>query len=100
MTVSDMNDNPPAFSRPVYTATVSEDIPVGTEVLRVTATDPDEGDNAALRYSLENATPPWAFGVDSTTGSVFTVARLDRETFDSYQLDVRAIDSGKQSESF
>ena len=66
-------------------------------MVRVSAADPDDGENGRVRYSIENATGGWpAFGIDAQTGSVFTVSRLDRETVDKYEFDVRATDSGNQ----
>lgn len=41
LTVTDSNDNQPRFDRRVYHVTVPEDVPVGTSVGRVNATDDD-----------------------------------------------------------
>jgi hypothetical protein len=43
ITVTDVNDNHPAFSKLSYAASVSELRAVGSEVLRVAASDRDEG---------------------------------------------------------
>ena len=75
--VTDMNDNRPVFSQYIYSTSLREDLPVGSEVLRVSATDSDTGLNAKVRYSIENATD-WSFGIDPDTGSIFSVAQLDR----------------------
>ncbi|NWJ11778.1 PCDG4 protein, partial [Crypturellus undulatus] len=42
----------PVFSQAVYTVRVREDVPVGSRLLAVNATDADEGTNAELTYSL------------------------------------------------
>ena len=54
--VLDANDNAPAFSQAVYTVRVPEDVPVGSTLLRVTATDPDDGINGDVKYSLRKVT--------------------------------------------
>ena len=49
------------------------------------------------RYSLKTADDPSLselFEVDSTTGEVVTLAKLDRETSDNYDLVVQATDEG------
>ncbi|KYO35841.1 hypothetical protein Y1Q_0008560 [Alligator mississippiensis] len=42
--VLDANDNAPVFSQPLYRVSVRENVPVGTTVATVKATDLDEGD--------------------------------------------------------
>lgn len=47
--VEDVNDNPPVFEHSgLYVAHVDENANDDTEVLRVTATDQDEGANAQI----------------------------------------------------
>ena len=41
MTVQDLNDTPPKFSRNLYTESVSEGITTGTKVATITVTDED-----------------------------------------------------------
>ncbi len=93
--VMDANDNEPSFSQSIYSASVKEDVPRGTEVLRVLATDLDEGDNAAISYAIENATHN-SFTIDKETGSIATTDLLDRELTDSYTFTVVAIDEAKR----
>ncbi|XP_037129929.1 neural-cadherin [Syngnathus acus] len=50
--VSDVNDHPPVFSQRVYTAQVTEDLEVNSEVLVVSATDVDQGENAVVTFSI------------------------------------------------
>ncbi|NXF94696.1 PCDGE protein, partial [Eubucco bourcierii] len=49
--VLDANDNAPVFSPAEYAIRVPEDVPVGSALLTVTATDPDEGTNGHVKYS-------------------------------------------------
>lgn len=48
--ITDVNDNAPAFSQPVYEISVEEDKEVGYVVITVTANDEDEGKNIDCCY--------------------------------------------------
>uniref|UniRef100_A0A674HCM6 Cadherin domain-containing protein n=1 Tax=Taeniopygia guttata TaxID=59729 RepID=A0A674HCM6_TAEGU len=52
VTVLDANDNAPVFSQAEYTVRVPEDVPVGSVLVTVTATDADEGQNGQVKYSV------------------------------------------------
>ncbi|XP_012583201.1 PREDICTED: protocadherin alpha-C1 isoform X2 [Condylura cristata] len=54
--VVDTNDNAPVFERTVYRTKVPETAPNGTVLFQVLASDPDEGSNGEIRYSLSNST--------------------------------------------
>ncbi|NXP80060.1 PCDGH protein, partial [Ramphastos sulfuratus] len=49
--VVDANDNAPVFSPAEYTVRVPEDVPVGSTLVTVTATDPDEALYGDVKYS-------------------------------------------------
>ncbi|NWI90083.1 PCDGH protein, partial [Pitta sordida] len=51
VTVLDANDNAPVFSQAEYTVRVPEDVPVGSTLVTVTATDADEGLNGHVTYT-------------------------------------------------
>ena len=51
--IADTNDNVPEFSDADYNFVVTENLPGGTSVGRVQATDNDNGTNAELVYSRE-----------------------------------------------
>uniref|UniRef100_A0A8C9MIB4 Cadherin 17 n=1 Tax=Serinus canaria TaxID=9135 RepID=A0A8C9MIB4_SERCA len=84
-------EEPPAFQKPVYKTEVSEDIPVNTLVMTVEAYDP-EGDS--VRYSLEGDVRKW-LRIDSATGQVYTASPLDRETEETYSVEVVASELSK-----
>lgn len=56
-TVVDTNDNVPVFEYSVYSTKVPETVPNGTVLFHVQASDPDEGSNGDVWYSLSNSTP-------------------------------------------
>ena len=62
---------PSGFSQSIYSASVREDVPTGSEVLRVLASDADDGRNADVRYSIRNASD-LSFTIGETTGSIIT----------------------------
>lgn len=70
-------------------------------VVRVHARDADEGQNAAVTYSLSAASTRAAhtrtFGVDGVTGEVFVSGAVDRETSDLIYLIVCATDGAAVS---
>ncbi|XP_036604443.1 LOW QUALITY PROTEIN: protocadherin alpha-C1 [Trichosurus vulpecula] len=79
VTVVDTNDNAPEFQRSVYRASVPETAPNGTVLIRVEASDPDEGTNGEVRYTFSNSTPAelrHQFRVHSHSGEVTVVAPL------------------------
>ncbi|KAK2524873.1 protocadherin gamma-a10 [Columba guinea] len=95
--VLDANDNAPVFSQAEYTVRVPEDVPVGSTLVTVTATDADEGLNGHVKYSLKKATDmiPEIFQLDVETGGIALVRSLDFEEGDSYELEVQARDGGE-----
>ncbi|NXG45777.1 PCDGA protein, partial [Psilopogon haemacephalus] len=90
--VLDANDNAPVFSPAEYTVRVPEDVPVGSTLLTVTATDADEGLNGHVKYSLKKRKE--IFNLDSETGVIMLVGNLDFEEGDYYELEVQAHDGG------
>lgn len=95
--ITDANDHAPEFLVDAYSADVLESAPVGAEVLKVTATDADRGDNAAVSYYLVDGLK--TFSLNETTGKLTLTAPLDRETKDSYHLSIEARDAGSPSRS-
>ncbi|XP_030429577.1 protocadherin gamma-A12-like [Gopherus evgoodei] len=97
--VLDANDNAPVFSQPVYKVSVLENVPVGSLLLTVNATDPDEAINSEVTYSLRKMKDKASqiFQVDSTTGEISTVGNLDYEEAVSYEMEVQAKDVGDLS---
>ncbi|XP_074012179.1 protocadherin gamma-A12-like [Numenius arquata] len=94
--VVDANDNAPAFSQAEYTVRVAEDVPVGSVLVTVTATDADDGINGDVKYSLKKATDlaTELFQLDPKTGAITLVRSLDFEDVESYELKVQARDGG------
>lgn len=50
--ITDVNDNPPLFDRQKYVDNVKQDTNIGTNILRVSASDEDADNNGAIIYNL------------------------------------------------
>ena len=97
--VLDANDNRPTFDRSSYDATVDEDLPTGSTVLRLHAADADDGANAVVLYHLSSASLASSgdvFAVDKISGDIVVVGNLDFEHLSVYQFEVCAVDSGPE----
>ncbi|XP_023096300.2 cadherin-23 isoform X4 [Felis catus] len=89
--IVDINDNNPIFDQPSYQEAVFEDVPVGTVILTVTATDADSGNFALLEYSLGDG--EGKFAINPATGDIYVLSSLDREKKDHYILTALAKDN-------
>ncbi|XP_072729113.1 protocadherin alpha-C2-like [Ciconia boyciana] len=98
--VVDTNDNPPAFDRSTYTVSLLENALPGTLVVKLNASDPDEGSNGDVIYSFGSYTPQKVrqlFSVDPHSGEVQVNGTLDYEEASSYEIYVQATDQGPVS---
>ncbi|CAL9687497.1 unnamed protein product [Knipowitschia caucasica] len=95
----DTNDNAPKFSAEYYIARIPENSPGGTNVVTVTATDPDSGPWGDVTYSLYGSGAD-LFLIQPTSGIIYTQAwaSLDAEVRSKYNFYVKAEDAeGKYS---
>ncbi|NWQ72692.1 PCDB4 protein, partial [Neopipo cinnamomea] len=94
--VLDVNDNAPVFTQEEYTGKVLENMPRGSVVLSVLATDPDAGVNGDISYQFSQAVSQTdsAFEIDPRTGEIKLTKPLDFEAAETHELNVRATDGG------
>ncbi|XP_023184190.1 protocadherin alpha-3-like isoform X7 [Xiphophorus maculatus] len=95
--VLDANDNTPSFSRTLYKARVTENAPVGFQIIQLNATDLDEGENAKKVYSFvkrANFNPSDIFFINEETGDISVKSELDYEAQSSYEIHVQVTDKG------
>ncbi|XP_045347385.1 protocadherin gamma-A3 isoform X14 [Leopardus geoffroyi] len=92
--VLDANDNPPVFTQSEYQLSIQENLPVGTTLLTVNATDPDEGFNAQVSYILDKMPGKVAeiFYLNSVTGDISILKSLDYEDAMFYEIKIEAQD--------
>ncbi|XP_071783109.2 protocadherin-8 [Centroberyx gerrardi] len=102
--VTDENDNPPLFSKPVYEVSVMENNIPGSYVTTVVARDLDMGKNAKVSYKLIDSEISGApvstyVSIDSLSGSLYTLRSLDYETLQQIELIIQAEDKGSPPQS-
>ncbi|KAM8910610.1 protocadherin alpha-2-like isoform 16-T16 [Spinachia spinachia] len=97
--VSDVNDNAPRFMQPVIHVFVKENCPVGDNIYKVNAFDPDLDRNSKLTYKLLNSSPrnilsSSMININSETGDIVTLQSFNHEELKTFQFKVQATDSG------
>ncbi|XP_014649463.1 PREDICTED: protocadherin alpha-5-like [Ceratotherium simum simum] len=94
--VLDVNDNEPEFEQPEYKVRLMENAAKETFVIKLNATDPDEGVNGEITYSLTSIKPNRKplFTLDENNGEVRVNGTLDYEENKFYEIEVQATDKG------
>ncbi|XP_035288688.1 protocadherin beta-16-like isoform X19 [Anguilla anguilla] len=97
--VLDVNDNAPVFLQMLYEVSVLENSPPATFVIKVSATDKDEGPNGKVTYYLNHVSENTRnlFHINQTTGEIEVTGKLDFEQAASYEMEVQAEDGGGQA---
>uniref|UniRef100_A0AAZ3P3D0 Cadherin domain-containing protein n=1 Tax=Oncorhynchus tshawytscha TaxID=74940 RepID=A0AAZ3P3D0_ONCTS len=94
--VIDVNDNSPTFSKHLYKISIFENLPAGTPIITINATDVDSGVYGEIMYSLighgeENALD--FFQINPVTGEITVKETIDYEEHAAFELQVQAKDS-------
>lgn len=100
ISISDSNDNSPAFDEQAYVVNLLENSSLGTLIIDLNATDPDEGTNGKIIYSFSSHIPPKIleiFKINPENGHITLIKKVDYEATASYELDVQAQDLGPNS---
>ncbi|XP_063353570.1 protocadherin gamma-A11-like isoform X22 [Pelmatolapia mariae] len=94
VTVLDANDNAPVFSQAVYKASLPENCPLDTTVIKVSATDADERLNGDVTYDLSHVSDDDinVFSIDPKTGEIKVTAVIDFEERNSFEMRAEAKD--------
>ena len=97
ITILDANDHPPVFVPDEYRISVLENLTVGTSLLSLTTTDGDTAIETQLFFEVIFGDRADIFDVKPDPNSrnleiLYTTAALDRETLDTYMLEIRAKD--------
>lgn len=92
--IIDVNNNAPKFEKGSYSATVNEDAPLLTSVVRVRATDKDLGTNGGIYYYINGGQ---YFAVDAITGVIKVVKQLPNQP--QVLVNVVAKDRGTPSKT-
>ncbi|XP_051506003.1 putative protocadherin beta-18 [Myxocyprinus asiaticus] len=99
--VLDANDNVPVFSQPVYEVSLPENVPLETVVVKVSASDADEGANGDVTYEFSylSIDAENLFTIDQETGEIKVKGEIDYEESSSFELRIRAKDGAGQATS-
>ncbi|XP_034086625.1 protocadherin alpha-3-like [Gymnodraco acuticeps] len=95
--VLDTNDNRPVFSQDTYQVEIYENVPVGTIVTRVNATDTDEGNNGEIEFTLSKTLARKVYDIfelNRVSGEIKLKGAVDFEETEIYKIDVQASDKG------
>ncbi|XP_076117253.1 protocadherin-9-like isoform X1 [Mytilus galloprovincialis] len=102
ISVTDINDNKPIFSRKQYDITVPEDISVPNKILNITAVDHDAGLNGEVEFTLISSPSSDAqtfFAIGKTTGQLSVIEHLSHTKGAPLSLIVQASDKGTPPKS-
>ncbi|XP_056322241.1 protocadherin alpha-3-like isoform X21 [Danio aesculapii] len=95
--ILDINDNAPVFSSSIYKVSVTENTPHGTKIIKVNATDMDEGPNGEITYLFSSHGQKKnldLFAINPNTGEIEVKGNIDFEDKPFYELRVEAHDKG------
>ncbi|XP_047585489.1 protocadherin alpha-10-like [Lutra lutra] len=97
ITVLDVNDNAPMFDKAVDRVKLPENSRNGTLVIRLNASDLDEGSNSHILYSFAadvSSNTEDFFHIDSASGEIKVNGKIDFEETKLWKLQVEAVDKG------
>ncbi|KAM4892811.1 protocadherin gamma-B5-like [Sylvia borin] len=103
VTIEDVNDNSPVFSKSVMDLEISEFIPPGARFPLAMALDADAGSNSLLTYQL-TSNPSFSLSMKEKPGGnkqpeLVLERVLDREKQSSFELVLTAVDGGDPARS-
>ncbi|XP_014903179.1 protocadherin alpha-C2-like [Poecilia latipinna] len=98
--VLDVNDNAPSFDKDQYVVDVMENSPIGSLVIKLNATDLDEGSNSDITYSYSLYTSEktqMMFNLNPGNGEIRVKEMINYEDLKLYEMEVIASDKGPTS---
>ncbi|PAA50827.1 hypothetical protein BOX15_Mlig014351g1 [Macrostomum lignano] len=99
VTLTDVNDNAPTFTNPTFEVSIFENIPAGSVIITLTASDPDSGVNGIVGFAIRSGNELGYFGLNPTTGALRVSTSLLGKPSRSYVLSVTATDGGTPPQS-
>ena len=97
--VTDGNEHAPVFDKSTYSISLSESLSIGSSVMKVKASDEDNGKSGQISYSLRysdtssSTFSDW-FSIDENTGVITTQSKLDCELENNPRVIIVASDHG------
>ncbi|XP_046547222.1 protocadherin alpha-11-like [Haliotis rubra] len=100
--VDDVNDNDPSFVFPNddnYSVSVFIPSKSGSVVVRVQATDRDDGSNAQIKYTSRDLNSSGLFEMNNTSGEIYTTRDIDTSMIGTYYLAVMISNTNPDAKS-
>ncbi|KAG8253291.1 hypothetical protein J6590_096233 [Homalodisca vitripennis] len=95
VSVTNLNDNIPLTTEPVYYPHVQENSPAGTSILQITAEDADLDPNQRITFNITAGNVEGFFDIDSKTGILSTTRnKIDREYQAEHDIEITVCDNG------
>ena len=85
--VEDVNEFPPVFTEQEYSASLLENITIGSTIFQVHTTDKDGGDAGIVSYELIGDVPQFNI---TDEGYLIVSDELDRESVDTYNFSIKS----------
>ncbi|KAL6474007.1 hypothetical protein MHYP_G00175680 [Metynnis hypsauchen] len=98
--VLDTNDNSPQFEKESYTINLTENSPIGSLVVKLNASDKDDGSNSEIVYSFSLYTSEKTqetFSLNPENGEIRVKEMINFEDFKIYTMEIIATDKGANS---
>ena len=93
------NEHQPVFSDFDRTVSVNEDAKIGDNIITISASDDDDGDDGEITYEILSGADG-KFSIDKQTGQVTVSGSLDREIETFFALRISALDGGIHQSKF
>ncbi|KAG8237691.1 hypothetical protein J437_LFUL017859 [Ladona fulva] len=89
VSILDINDNAPVFDKAKYLESVPQDLSPAREVMRISATDIDDGNNGVVEYFLETSKDEdrGYFQIDRSTGLITLNKTIDTNKLNTFILE-------------
>ncbi|GAB1604376.1 protocadherin beta-15-like isoform X1 [Argonauta hians] len=97
ISVADVNDNSPAFSKDLYNVSIRNSHQADVPVVVLSASDADDGKNGKVSYQYSSKTSEQAksyFSLNKNTGEIFLKRKFSSQQRLVYKLLVEATDGG------
>ncbi|CAJ1065064.1 protocadherin Fat 4 isoform X1 [Xyrichtys novacula] len=92
--ILDINEFRPTFTETDFNISVLKNVPVGTVIGRVTATDDDQGPEGEVFYLMFGQNKNMGFEINERSGEIFTTRSLRKQRNSNVDLKVLAKNSG------
>ncbi|XP_076590536.1 protocadherin Fat 4-like [Chaetodon auriga] len=92
--ISDVNEFTPTFRKREFNFSVFKNVPVGTRIGKVTATDGDQGSEGQVFYLMFGRNKHMGFEINKLSGEIYTSGSLRKQGNSQVVLKVLAKNSG------